>query len=265
VTMEPKTALITGASSGIGAAFARCLAARGYGLMLVARRRDRLSALAEECAKEHHVKVEVLAADLSSPEGVAQIENRINGTPTLDMLINNAGFGTTGSFADVDISKHLDMVHVHMTASLRLTHAALHVMLPRDKGDIINVSSLSAYLAMPNAVTYCSTKMSLITFSQALAKELAKTGVRVQALCPGFTYTEFHDTPEFAKFDRSDVSSGLWMSADGVAKESIAALATGRVICIPGRKNRVLWRLHGSPLGPLLLRLLARKRWESPK
>ena len=258
-----KTALITGASSGIGAAFARELAARGYDLILVARREDRLAALAEECRKNRGVAAEVLAADLAKPDDVERIAKRITETPSIELLVNNAGFGTTGFFGDVDLAKHRDMIQVQLTASLCLAHAALPNMLARRKGSVINVASMAAYLAMPNAVTYCTTKMGLITFSQALAKELAGTGVRSQVLCPGFTYTEFHDTAEFAKFSRSDVSAGLWMSAEDVVKESIAALDTGRVVCIPGRKNRLLMALHRSPLGPLLIWALARKRWQS--
>ncbi len=260
--MAQKTALITGASSGIGAAFARTAAARGYDLILVARRQERLEALAEECRKAHGVDTEVLAADLAKPEDVAQLVKKIAGLPSLELLVNNAGFGTTGHFADVDLDKHLDMLQVHVTATMRFTHAALEGMIARRKGGIVNVSSLSAFLAMPNAVTYCATKMWLVTFSQALAKELAGTGVHVQVLCPGFTYTEFHDTPEFAKFKRTDVSTGLWMPAADVVNESMAALEADRVVCIPGRKNRLLMALNRSPLGPLLVWMLARKRYE---
>lgn len=262
---ERKTALVTGSSSGIGAAFARGLAGNGYDLILVARREDRLAALAEECRKQHGVTAEILAADLAKPEDVDRIGKRIADTSSLELLVNNAGFGTTGSFADVEWAKHRDMIQVHVTASLSLTHAALPGMIARRKGGIINVSSMAAFLAMPNAVTYCATKMCLITFSQGLAKELASTGVRVQALCPGFTYTEFHDTQEFAKFKRSDVSAGMWMSAEAVVGESIAALESGRVVFMPGRKNRLLMTVHKSPLGAFLVWALARKRWQSQK
>jgi short-subunit dehydrogenase len=241
------------------------LAGRGYALILVARRADRLAALAEECKKQRGVAADILAADLAKPADVELIEKRIANTPSLALLVNNAGFGTTGFFADVDLAKHRDMVQVHATASLCLTHAALPNMIARHDGGIINVASMAAFLAMPNAVTYCATKMFLITFSQALAKELEGTGVHAQVLCPGFTYTEFHDTPEFAKFSRSDVSAGLWMSAEDVVRDSLAALPAGRVLCIPGRRNRLLMALHRSPLGPLLIWALARKRWQSRK
>jgi len=262
MTNETRTALITGASSGIGAAFARRLAADGCGIVLVARRREKMQALAEELARKHSVTTELLVADLSKPGEVERVAERIRALPSLDVLINNAGFGTTGFFADVDVAKHLDMINVHVIASVRLTHAALPGMIARKRGSIINVSSGAAFLAMPNAVTYCATKMYLVTFAEALAKELAKTGVRVQTLCPGFTYTEFHDTPEFAKFNRADIAKGLWMTAEDVVKESIAALDANRVVLIPGRRNRFLIGLQRSPIGPLLLRALAKKRWE---
>jgi len=262
MAQEAKTALVTGASSGIGAAFARRLAADGYAVVLVARRQERLEALADELGKAQSVKAEVLPADLSKPADVERVEERIRACPALEMLVNNAGFGTMGFFADVELRKHLDMIHVHVLASVRFTHAALSGMIARHRGAVINVSSGAAYLAMPNAATYCATKMYLVTFAEALAKELANTGVRVQTVCPGFTYTEFHDTPEFTDFSRDDVSKGLWMSAEDVVGESLTALDAGRVVCIPGRKNRLLIGLQRSPLGPLLLRALAKKRWE---
>ena len=257
-----KTALITGASSGIGAAFARLLAANGYLPMLVARRQAKLQALAEELAQKHSVTAEVLVADLSEPHDVASIEERIRALPCLDMLVNNAGFGTMGFFAQVDLDKHLEMINVHVIANVRLTHAALPGMIARKRGGIINVSSGSAYLAMPNAVTYCATKRYLITFAEGLAKELTNTGVRVLTVCPGFTYTEFHDTQEFQNFNRTDIAKGLWMSADDVVKESLAALDSGRPVFIPGRRNRLLLGLQRTLLGPILLSMLAKKRWK---
>jgi len=259
---DTKTALITGASSGIGAAFARRLAADGYGVVLLARRQDKLQALADELGQKHSVSAEILVADLSKAEDVARVEERIRAISNLDMLVHSAGFGTMGFFADVDLAKHLAMIHVHVLASVRLTHAALPGMIARKQGDIIHVSSGAAYLAMPNAVTYCATKMYLITFAEALAKELVNTGVRVQTLCPGFTYTEFHDTAEFESFKRTDVAKGLWMTAEAVVEESLAALEQNRPVFIPGRKNRLFIGLQRSPVGPLLLRMLAKKRWE---
>jgi short-subunit dehydrogenase len=262
MTGDSGIALITGASSGIGAEFARRLAADGRDLILVARRRQKLEALAEELGKQHSISVEALSADLARTADVQRVEERIKELSSLEILINNAGFGTRGFFNEADWAKQLDMIHVHVLASVRLTRAALGPMIARRRGNIVNVSSLSAFLPMLHTVTYSATKAYLITFSKGLAKELAGTGVRVQVLCPGFTYTEFHDTSEFEKFDRSDISKSLWMSAEDVVAESLKNLDGKRVIVIPGRKNRLLMKFVNSPLGPPLVRLLARKRWE---
>jgi len=262
MTAESKTVLITGASSGIGATFARRLAASNTHLILVARRRERLDALAGELADQCGATAEALVADLSTPEGMACVEDQIASLPGLDVLVNNAGFGTRTHFAEIDLAMHVDMINVHVTASVRLTRVALPAMIERGRGDIINVSSMAGFLAMPYTVTYCATKAYLITFSQGLAKELTGTGVRVQALCPGFTYTEFHDQPQFESFDRSFVSKRLWMSGDDVVAESLRALGKNESVCVPGRMNRMLLRFQRSPIGPILLRMVAKKRWE---
>jgi len=262
MTHGSKTALITGASSGIGATFARRLAASGHDLVLVARRRERLDALARELAEQHAIATEVLPADLSEAADVEHVEQRIEADTGLEMLVNNAGFGSRHDFVELDLAMQLDMIHVHVLASVRLARAALPQMIARRSGTIINVSSLAAFMPMPKSVTYAATKAYLVAFSEGLAKELAGTGVRVQALCPGFTYTEFHDTPEFSEFGRSEVSKGLWMSAEDVVAESLGSLDGKRTVCIPGRRNRILLALGRSPLGPLIIRALAKKRWE---
>ncbi|MFP4439238.1 MAG: SDR family NAD(P)-dependent oxidoreductase [Chloroflexaceae bacterium] len=237
---RPRTALITGASSGIGATFARHLAALGYDLLLVARREDRLRSLADELKTVHAVNVEVLVADLANPADVEQLEKQIARLDTLELLINNAGFGTTGLFAEVDVARHSAMIQVHVTTSMRLCRAALPRMLARRRGGIINVSSVTAFLRLPNRVNYCATKAYLTSFTEALATELTGTGVRVQALCPNFTYTEFHDTPEYASFERTSIPRIFWSSTDEVVRASLAALRRNRVVCIPGWQNRLL-------------------------
>ncbi len=240
------TALITGGSSGIGAAFARKLAAAGYDLVLVARREDRLAALADELTQAHRVRVEPLPADLTLEADVERVAGRIADLPTLDLLINNAGFGAEGRFALADLDPQLAMIRLHVLASVRLTRAALPGMLARGRGGIINVASLAGFMALPGAATYCATKGYLITFSRALQDELRGTGVRVQALCPGFTRTEFHGRQ--ASSAASRVPGFLWMSADAVAEASLRALARGRTICIPAWGNRLLKLLGASPL-----------------
>jgi short-subunit dehydrogenase len=237
---ESRTALITGASSGIGAAFAHQLAAIGYDLILVARREDRLAALATDLQGCHPITAEVLAADLSNPTDVKGVERRITELESLDLLINNAGFGAPGPFAQADLHTQLNMIHVHVIASVRLTRAALPGMIARRQGTIINVSSIAGLVPIPGSATYSSTKAYLNVFSEALQAELKGTGVRVQALCPGFTHTEFHDTPTHRGFHRSRIPEVLWMSAEKVAEQSLCALRRHQVIFIPGPKNRLV-------------------------
>lgn len=241
-------ALITGASSGIGEEYARQLAAGGFDLTLVARREDRLVALAAELGEAHGIRAEALAADLSDDEGTARVARAIEDTPNLTLLINNAGFGTGGDFVDVDLERHLAMVQVHIVATVTLTKAALPVMIERDGGAIINVGSISSFFPSGGGAMYSATKVFLNNFSEALAIELDGTGVKVQALCPGFTYTEFHDTPEFTNFSREDVPGPLWMSTQDVVEESLAALEGDRVIVVPGRRYRGIVATTNSPL-----------------
>ncbi len=234
------TVLITGASSGIGEAYARHLAALGYDLILVARREAKLEALAADVRGTFGSTVTVMAADLAQAGDVARVAERVAQTSDLVMLINNAGFGTRGYFSDVAVGRHLDMIRVHVLATVQLTHAALPGMMQRGTGAIINVSSIAAFFAAPGGATYGATKVYLNTFSEAVALETRGTGIKVQALCPGFTYSEFHDTPEYDNFDRSELPDKMWMTAEAVVDESLAALWGDRVVVIPGRQNRAM-------------------------
>ena len=249
--MEPQSsALITGASSGLGAVFAKKLAERRYNLLLVARREKRLTALAAELEQDYPITAEILVADLTVPEELASVEKRVAQLEKLSLLVNNAGFGTTGKFTRIDLSKQADMIRLHIVASVRLSRAALPGMITYECGAIINVSSMAGFIPMPGNVTYCATKAYLNSFSQSLQLELAGTGVQVQALCPGFTYTEFHDTPEFKGYDRSRIPKLMWMSAEEVAESSLRALKQGKVIHIPGWQNRILAGLiYLAPIG----------------
>jgi short-subunit dehydrogenase len=253
---RPGTALITGASSGIGATFARRLAAQGYDLVLVARREERLTALATELHRRHGVQAEVLVADLADPAAVARVEQVIEGLDTLSLLINNAGFGASTHFIEVDLATHVDMIQVNVTAVVRLSRAALPGLVARGRGTIINVSSLAAFVSTAGNVTYGATKSYLNAFSEALQAELRGTGVHIQALCPGFTRTEFHYTPELKHFDPNRLPKPLWMSAEAVVEESLAALGRGQVIVIPGRLNRLGVMTMTTPLGRPLLAIL---------
>ncbi|HVP92079.1 MAG TPA: SDR family oxidoreductase [Terriglobales bacterium] len=234
--LDIRTALVTGASAGLGAEFARQLAARGSGLILVARRKERLEALAAELSGRHGVPVEVLAADLLTPAGVAQAEARAASCARLDLLVNNAGAGTPAAFVKTDPDYLRGMVQVHAAVSVSLARAALPGMIARGRGYVINVASMAAFSPLSGPV-YSANKAFLVAFSVNLQGELAGTGVRVQALCPGMTHTEFHDV---IKMDTSGIPRFMWMDAPDVVRASLTALGRGRLICIPGWQNRLI-------------------------
>ena len=232
-----KTAFITGASSGLGAEFARQLAARGYHLLLTARRADRLHQLSTELQSRFPIHSHILPADLSKLTDIDALVSTINSLPRLDLLVNNAGFGTVGRFYRVDPEKHAAMLNVHMVAPVMLSRAALPGMVSHDQGGIINVSSMAGLVPIRN-VLYHSSKAFQVSFSEALQTELYATHVRVQALCPGFVLTEFHDTPEYSRFSRQSIPKFLWMTPDKVVKNSFNSLPRGILICTPGSLYR---------------------------
>ena len=237
-------ALITGASAGIGATFARTLAARGYDVILTARRRDRLEALAAELAAAHKIHAEVMAADLTDAAQLRGIETRVRSAPLLDLLINNAGFGISGRFWETDVEAQEQLHRLHILAPMHLTHAALEVMVRRGGGAIINVSSVAGFVVSPGSATYAASKGWMNRFTEGIYMELGrmKSTVRIQALCPGFTYSEFHDV---AGIDRSTIPAMLWMSADEVVQASLAGLEENRLFVIPGWRYKLLVRAIG--------------------
>ncbi|MEV4611136.1 SDR family oxidoreductase [Kitasatospora sp. NPDC049258] len=228
------TALITGATAGIGAAFARRLARDGRDLVLVARDSERLAATAEELAKKYGVQVETLRADLATDEGISSVEDRLrDAARPVDILINNAGFGNRGAFLTVPVEQELDMLKVHVEAILRTTTAALPGMRERGRGGIVNVASVAAFL--PRG-TYGATKAWVVSFTQGVARDLGGSGVRLQALCPGFTRTEFHQR---AGMGTSNVPAWGWLSAERVVDESLRDLARGRSLSVPGKRYKL--------------------------
>jgi uncharacterized protein len=234
-----RTALVTGASSGLGAAFARRLAAEGWDLILVARRTERLERLAAELTAAHGIAARAVTADLAVDADVGRLEALIRETPTLELLVNNAGFGTGRTFVNVPLEKHLAMHAVHNLAPVRLSYAALEVMRPQGRGGIINVSSVAAFLAMAGSASYSATKAHLVVFSRSLHREVKHRGLTVQALCPGFMTTELHDVPDLEKLRHSGVPKFLWLKPEKVVDRSLAALAKRRSICVPGLTYKV--------------------------
>jgi uncharacterized protein len=230
----PPVALITGASSGIGTEFARKLATRGYDLILVARREDRLRSVAASLP----VKSQIISADLSREEGISAVERAIAECERLELLVNNAGFGTLGRFWEADIEGQQRMHEVHVMATMRLTHAALAQMVRRGRGGVISVSSVAAFGQSPGNVSYCATKAWINSFTEGLDMELRRAGspVRVQALCPGFTVTEFH---EILGIDLRKIPRSLWMKADDVVDASLAGFDRGKVVVVPGWKYKI--------------------------
>jgi uncharacterized protein len=251
---ESRTALITGASSGIGAAFARQLASKDYNLVLVARREEKLATLADNLQRQYAMVAEYVVTDLSLEKDIEQVENRINQLPDVEMLINNAGFGTMGNFAEIKLSKQIEMVQVHVIATMRLCRTVLPSMIYRNHGTIINVASIGAFLAAPGNATYNATKAFLTSFSESLQQELRSTNIYIQALCPGFTYTEFHNTEEYAHLNRGQIPKWLWSSADEVVRQSLDAVGQRPVTFIPGIRNQILVALLRNRLTALLLR-----------
>jgi short-subunit dehydrogenase len=234
-TQKP-VALVTGASSGIGAEFARALAARDHDLVVVARDASRLDALAEQLEREHGVDVEVLSADLTSKKGRAVVEARLESAePTIDLLVNNAGMGTYGKFVELSREGEAREIRLNVLALVQLSHAALSGMTGRGRGGIINVSSLAGHQPTPLNATYGATKAFVTSFSQALHEELRGTGVKVMVLCPGFTRTEFQAR---AGLDSGSVPSFLWQTPEPVVAAALRAYEQGRAVCIPGALNQ---------------------------
>jgi uncharacterized protein len=257
-------ALITGASSGIGEAFARRLARDGHDLILVARRKERLSQIGAELQNEHDTGIEVHAADLTLDRDVEKLVTLIEQRSALSFLVNSAGFGTRGHFAEVEADKSENMVRVHVLANVRLTRAALPAMIEQGRGAVINVSSLGAFFTTAHYTTYAATKSYLNMFTEGLAAELAGTGVRVQALCPGLTRTGFMYTPEFTDFHYEKVPAFAWMDPEQVVDQSMSSMGKGPVVFIPGVLNRMFVRILTAPVAGRLvggaINLLSRGR-----
>jgi uncharacterized protein len=238
---QRRTALVTGASAGIGQAFAEEFAAHGFDLVIVARREDRLRALAASLEQRHHGRVHVFASDLARPDEPARLCDRLAAERiSIDALVNNAGFAVPGSFVTNDWARHGEFLQVMLTAVVELTHRLLPAMLDRGYGRIINVASLAGLLpGVAGHTLYAATKSFLIRFSESLATETAAHGVHVTAVCPGFTFTEFHDVSG-TRHIVSRMPSFMWMDAHTVARQGYDAVMAGRATYVPGRVNSAI-------------------------
>lgn len=251
---------ITGASSGIGAAFARKLAPE-HDLLLIARRKDRLEQLAADLTDAFQSRVEVMQADLTTEPGLTAVADRIRFEDRLALLVNNAGFGTRGRFWEAPLDPQESMHKLHVMATVRLTHAALRNMVPRDFGAIVNVSSVAAFIHNAGGTSYGATKSWMAAFTEGLYLELkgVPSKVTVQALCPGFTYSEFHET---LGVERSRLAgTGFWMTAEQVVDASLDGLRKRKLFVIPGWRYRLLTGLMTKfPIGLRLAAELAFSR-----
>ncbi|MEG0295790.1 MAG: SDR family oxidoreductase [Clostridium sp.] len=242
--MNNKVAIITGATSGIGKEYSRLLASKGYNLILVGRRIEIITKVARDIEDEFNVYVETKILDLTNKQSFNNFANEIESRNDIEMLINNAGYGAEASFTEDTFENQDDMVNVHIKATIKLCHIVSKQMKKNKSGKIINVCSLAAFNVFPTSAMYCATKMFLVSFSQSLAMELNKYNIRVQALCPGFTRTDFH-----AKLDMDESklkSKGIvrWMYPQEVVEYSLSKIDKElKVIIIPGFLNRVTYHL----------------------
>ncbi|MFL6128685.1 MAG: SDR family NAD(P)-dependent oxidoreductase [Mycobacteriales bacterium] len=233
----PPTALVTGATAGIGAAFARALAAEGSDLVLVARDTARLEAAAAELRDRHRVAVQVLPADLTDRAASRVVEARVaDADRPVDMLVNNAGIGLKGRFWETELADQERLLELNCTAVMRLTHAALRAMVPRGAGDVIIVSSTAGF-APGSRGPYAATKAWATAFAEAISGQVAPHGVRLSAVTPGFVHTEFHQR---AGLDMSRLPGAMWLEPDRVVADALRDHRAGKVVSIPGLQYKVI-------------------------
>jgi short-subunit dehydrogenase len=240
--------LITGASAGLGAEFARQLAAQGQNLLLVARRADKLDALSKELATKHGVQVFVEAADLSAPQAATKLmQAAAKRGLAVQTLVNNAGFGLKGEFATSDVSRQSDMIALNCTALTELCHAVLPAMMARKSGKILNVASTAAFQAGPLLAVYYATKAYVLSFSEALHDEVKKHGIKVSCLCPGPTQTEFATAANMGSTTLFKLAGG----PDKVVADGLAALNRNQTFIVSGVRNKIF--AQATRLGPRAL------------
>jgi short-subunit dehydrogenase len=249
-----KTTLITGASSGIGEAFARRLAAEGHDVLLVARSEDKLIALCNELGLNHNVRAEYFVADLSKPDSPARLleETRVRNLE-IDLLINNAGFGSMGEFGELDLARELNMIDLNVRSLVELTHLFLQPMRERKGGSIINVASTAGFQPVPFMATYAATKAFVLSFSEALWEENRPLGIKVMALCPGVTETSFFEASRMKRPPGRTVQT-----SEQVVEVALRAWKRGKSSVISGWPNRIMVETERVVPRSLVLRAVGR-------
>lgn len=241
-----KTALITGATSGIGKEYAKALAKKGYDLILTGRREKVIKPFVKELKKEFKIKVDLVLADFSNKDDLNTLIKKINSKKEISILVNNAGFGSKTSFFEDSIKNTSDMVNTHVNAVIELTYLVAKKMIKKNEGIIINVSSLAAFLPFSKSQIYSSTKSFIKTFSETIYLELKRNNVKIQCLCPGFTKTDFHGTRDISKF--------LPMTSKKVVDISLKNL--NKLICVPGTINKTIYLLSKVIPRKILIKLI---------
>ena len=234
-----KTAVITGATGGMGSEFAKQLAAKKYNLVLTDINQIKLGALAEKITGESKVSVETIQSNLSDKESITALCANLAERKNVDLLVNAAGYGEKTFFNNESADASLDMISVHVLATVQLVHAVLPAMLKRRKGAIIAVSSLASFIPAPGSSIYSATKSFLNSFMESLHMEVHHKGIQIQSLCPGLTHTGFHTAKDIARFEGIK-GLNLWMEANEVVETSLNHLGDGYVVCIPGFINKVI-------------------------
>lgn len=250
-------AVITGATSGIGAAYAKRLAADGYNLLITGRREQIIRPYAEDLESSYGVKVQLVLADFTDPPQLQSVIDRLQELDPIDFLVNNAGFGVRGGFFNDSFENQQSMLQVHIQALTRLTHCVAPKMIRRKRGTIINVSSIAGFFPAPESEIYCATKSYINTFSESISIVLQNHNIKVQAVCPGLTHTDFHKDWDMDPSMLKGKGLVRWMRPEQVVDISLRALKKKRVVIVPGFFNRILCRVVESIPRRLYYRLAA--------
>ncbi len=241
--MTTPTAIITGATSGIGAAYAKALAQKGWNLIITGRRENRLKTIKKDLSDLYPIHIQTVKADLLNPDDINHFLQVIDQTDHIELLINSAGFGFNRNFFENEYDIQLSMMQIHINATTKIVHHVVPHMIKNGKGNIINIASLSAFLPAPLSYCYNASKAFLVTFSECLYLDLSSKNIKVQVLCPGLTKTEFHSKQGIHNIDNNFINRLMWLSADQVVNKSLNALRNGKIIVIPGFVNRFIYFL----------------------